>query len=65
MTVISLPSHHTRVWSLLITFIPATELIAVIGRVTAAITASRSAAIVIFVSVRARWYSVTPARKAT
>ena len=42
------------VWSLTITFIPMIELIAVTGSVTAAITASRSAATVIFVPVRVR-----------
>ncbi len=36
------------------TFMPTTELMAVTGRVIAAITASRSAAMVILVSVRAR-----------
>ena len=47
-------SWPTWVLSLTMTFIPKTEPIAVIGRVTTAITVSRSAAMVILVSVRAR-----------
>jgi hypothetical protein len=43
-----------RVESLTMTFMPRTEDSDVIGRVMAAITASRSAAMVILVSVRAR-----------
>ena len=42
-----------RVESLAMTFIPMTEDSEVIGRVIAAMTARRSAAMVIFVSVRA------------
>ena len=47
-------SDSQCVWSLTITFMPTIEEVAVIGRVIAAITASRSAAMVILVSVRAR-----------
>jgi hypothetical protein len=43
-----------RVESLTMTFIPSTDDSEVIGKVMAAITASRSAAMVILVSVRAR-----------
>jgi hypothetical protein len=47
-------SHTQWVDSLTITFIPTTEDSDVIGSVTAAMTARRSAAMVILVSVRAR-----------
>jgi triacylglycerol esterase/lipase EstA (alpha/beta hydrolase family) len=55
-----MPSHTQCVWSLTMTFMPATDDSDVMGSVSAAITASRSAAMVILVSVRARQNSVTP-----
>jgi len=50
---------------LTITIITTTEDTGVSGWVTAAITASRSAATVIVVAVRARWNSVTPIRNSS
>ena len=52
MMASSTTSGPVSVCSLTMTFMPTTEDSAVIGRVTAAITASRSAAMVIFVPVR-------------
>ena len=54
ITASKMPSRPQWVRSLRITFIPITDEMAVMGKVTAAITASRSAAMVIFVSVLAR-----------
>ena len=62
MTASSTTRDSTWVWVLTMTFIPSTDERAVIGRVSAAMTARRSAAMVIFVFVRAWKNSMTPWR---